>query len=361
MYCTPRLEWSGWSGSGNVIAGWLTVAPAVAPARGSREAVPACLRLPAMAGLLLPLRLALLLAATLDVQATLLLDEDFSCASMGCNASHGITNYSYWRWSTTGSRQAHMAIRPASGGRTGNEIDFSVDWCPPPNPNPKHLGCYRSELALQRAVESSLIDWTRGVGSSVRWFGFSNRLQNYSWDSAVPLNGPSFQLHAAGALPAWKGKHPVLNLQVDATGCAERDTDCPKWTLGISGGGTPHPGCSEGYDMCWVLGPAMTADGLDGWNDWVISWQGSPLAERGHVAVWRNGKPVLSQQTLMTAYNDSAAPYLKFGIYHSGWKGSHPASQVTARHAGMSYGAVKVGDETSSFDEVSTRQAPAAA
>ena len=64
---------------------WLTVAPAVAPARGSREAVPACLRLPAMAALLLPLRLALLLAATLDVQATLLLDDP-SAAAAGCSA-----------------------------------------------------------------------------------------------------------------------------------------------------------------------------------------------------------------------------------------------------------------------------------
>ena len=162
--------------------------------------------------------LALALASPRLAVAALLLDEDFSCAMIGCNATHGITNYSYWRWSTTGSRQSHLTVGPATNGRTGSQVDFTVDYCAPPDPNPEHLGCYRSELALQRAVESSLIDWTRGVGSSVRWFGFSNRLRNYSWDSAVPLNGPSFQLHAAGALPAWKGKHPVLNLQVDATG-----------------------------------------------------------------------------------------------------------------------------------------------
>ena len=29
--------------------------------------------------------------------AKLLLDEGFSCAEMGCNTTHGITNYSYWR------------------------------------------------------------------------------------------------------------------------------------------------------------------------------------------------------------------------------------------------------------------------
>ena len=83
----------------------------------------------------------------------LLLDEDFSCASIGCNATHGITNDSYWRWSTTGSAQSSMAIGQAGGERTGNAVSFHVDWCPPPDPNPKHLGCYRSELALQRAVQ----------------------------------------------------------------------------------------------------------------------------------------------------------------------------------------------------------------
>jgi hypothetical protein len=111
----------------------------------------------------------------------LLLDEDFSCASIGCNATHGITNYSYWRWSTTGSKQSYLRVGAAEHGRQGNEVDFSVTYCPPPNPNPQHLGCYRSELALQRRNQGKLIDWRRGLGSSERWFGFSNRLLNFRW------------------------------------------------------------------------------------------------------------------------------------------------------------------------------------
>ena len=48
----------------------------------------------------------------------LLLDEDFSCAVMGCNSSGGITNYSYWRYSTTGSKQGSIGIGEAQGGVT---------------------------------------------------------------------------------------------------------------------------------------------------------------------------------------------------------------------------------------------------
>lgn len=117
--------------------------------------------------------------------STLLLDEDFSCREIGCNRTHGITNYTYWRWSTTGSAQAYMTIGPAALPRTGNEVAFSVDYCAPPNPNPKHLGCYRSELALRK--HDTLFDWNVGVGTSERWFGFANRLLNFTFDD-TPLS-----------------------------------------------------------------------------------------------------------------------------------------------------------------------------
>ena len=192
------------------------------------------------------------------VQAALLLEEDFSCRMMGCD-SHRITNLTYWRHSTTGSNQSYLSIGPASGGRTGNEVNFSVSWCRPPHPNPHELGCYRSELALQRDVQATLIDWTRGEGSSQRcasaahcpcasvvraqnpsalalWagFGFSNRLLDYTWETPASdraasehgLNGPSFQLHGEDKEPSHSG-HPVLNLQVDARGCAQGNNSCP--------------------------------------------------------------------------------------------------------------------------------------
>ena len=86
-----------------------------------------------------------------------LLDEDFSCAMMGC-AGHQVTNLSYWRHSTTGGKQGYLTIGPATGGRSGNEVNFSVTYCRPPNPTPEHLGCYRSELALQRDVQAKALE-----------------------------------------------------------------------------------------------------------------------------------------------------------------------------------------------------------
>jgi len=249
-----------------------------------------------------------------------------------------------------------MYVRNASNGRTGNEIVFDVDYCKPPNPNPGHLGCYRSELALQRAIQSSLIDWKIGAGSSERWFGFSNRLINFSWDSigSAALNGPSFQIHGAGGLPQFKDVHPVLNLQVDSSGCDHRNKSCPTWTLGVSAGGEPNPACAESYDACWKLGPALTDTSFDGWNDWVIQWRGSPNATVGYVGVWRDGNVVLPKTNVATAYNDSKSPYVKFGVYRGAWKGA-ATQPVHSWSSSIAYGALKVGDETSSFDEVNTR------
>ena len=194
-------------------------------ARRHRLASPIELNLPAELAamgprqLAAPLALALLLAASGTADAALLLDEGFGCGQIGCNVSGGITNYSYWRWSTTNSLQGTMAVHAADHGRTGRQVDFNVTFCPPPSPNPEHLGCYRSELALARSIQSSLIDWQPNVGSSERWFGFSNRLLDFTWDTTVSwmhtlwppgcflerlfvfaqnghsLNGPSFQLH----------------------------------------------------------------------------------------------------------------------------------------------------------------------
>ena len=89
------------------------------------------------------------------------------------------------------------------------------------------------------------------------------------------------------------------------------------WTVGVSAGGKPNPACSESYDRCWVLGPALvpsSALGFGGWNDWVINWRGSPKASLGQLEIWRNGILVLPKQKLATADDDPEAPYLKFGV-----------------------------------------------
>ena len=155
----------------------------------------------------------------------------------------------------------YPTIGQAGGGRTGNAVSFHVDWCPPPDPNPKHLGCYRSELALQRAVQDTLIDWRPGVGSSERWFGFSNRLRNFTYDAIG--NGPSFQLHGGGGLPTLKGLHPNLNLRVEGRNCSQSNRSCPVWELGVSHGddGAHGQRCGDDWPSCWRLGPALEGRG----------------------------------------------------------------------------------------------------
>ena len=94
----------------------------------------------------------------------------------------------------------------------------------------------------------------------------------------------------------------MLNLQVDSTGCAKNNFSCPVWTVGVSAGGKPNPACSEQYDACWKLGPALvpgSEHGVNGWNDWVIQWKGSPVSSEGYLSIWRNGKLALPKVAQM--------------------------------------------------------------
>eukprot|EP00937_MAST-01D_sp_MAST-1D-sp2_P000633 g633.t1 len=234
-----------------------------------------------------------------------------------------------------------MRLRNSSAGATrGNQVEFAVAYCDPPSPNPNKLGCYRSELALQRSAQNSLVDWVTGVGSSVRWFGFSNKLEkNYSADTTHEEQGPSLQMHGGGGLAELKGLHPVLNMQVLA------DRAPPRWVLAVASTAPPGPTWNRTFDLGHIR-PGS-------WDDWVFRVIFSPRADRGSVAVWRNGEAVVAQAALATAYNDTVPPYLKFGVYKGGWK-EMDAVKPTEEWATITYGALKVGDERSCFNEVST-------
>jgi hypothetical protein len=99
----------------------------------------------------------------------------------------------------------------------------------------------------------------------------------------------------------------------------------------------------------------LGAVALDAWDDWVVHVLFSPLASHGFLRVWRNGRLALPLTRLATAYNDTRPPYLKFGVYKGSWKGRSPQVR-TATWAAISYGEMKVGDQDSSFAEVSTAQ-----
>eukprot|EP01079_Euglenida_sp_SAG-EU17-18_P010099 gene10099-1825_t len=288
----------------------------------------------------------------------LLLDvSDFSCAPDGgaslgpCNASSQPTNYTLWRWSTTGSAQVSMAITNNTG-RPGapSSVSFGVQYCEPPNPNPNLLGCYRSELALQRKYQDNLIDWKTGLGSSERWWGFANRLpRNLTWDGSGPmaLMGPSFQIHGGGGLPSLKALHPCFNLQLCkacvlfAGGTTAAHIQMPEQPIELHVPpldsrypATPLQSDPHSDATVFDLGPVA----LGAWDDWVIRARLSPRPDTGYVQVWRNGNCLVPTTTLATAYNDTIAPYLKFGVYKGSWKG---ASKPVEKWAGIEYLAMK--------------------
>ena len=278
-----------------------------------------------------------LIVSTRGAAGALLLD--FKPTHLGQNSTHQPTNYSVWRWSTTGGHNATMVL---SNGSRGTQVDFGVGYCEynasggpgghnPYPPTHDVFGCYRSELSLQRAIQDMVIDWQPGVGSSVRWFGLALLLpKSYAWDSLAPNNGPSFQIHDGNG-EGYKGLHPILELT------AVQD----RWTLTTSHGHGEDPN-RDTFD----LGP--TRPGL--WEDWVIRTQFSPLA-KGLLQIWRNGVNVLPTVLVANAYNDTRHPYIKFGVYKAAWK-VHQDYRV--RRAALSYAAFRVGDEHATYAEVST-------
>ena len=60
----------------------------------------------------------------LGVASSLLLD--FKPTDLGLNSTHQPTNYSVWRWSTTGGHNASMVL---SNGSRGTQVDFGVGYC----------------------------------------------------------------------------------------------------------------------------------------------------------------------------------------------------------------------------------------
>ena len=156
-------------------------------------------------------------------------------------------------------------------------------------------------------------------------------------------------MHGAGGLPSLKSLHPVLNLQVTTFGCPDTSNrTCPRWRVSVQS--TPSDASIKSFDLGHV--------DLDQWDDWVLCARFSPRADVGYLAVWRNGVAVLPNTSMATAYNDTRQPYVKFGVYKGDWKG-RPDRPHTATWDAISYGAIKVGDENSSFGEVSTAQPPA--
>eukprot|EP00911_Craspedida_sp_UC1_P000741 UC1_evm1s568 len=275
------------------------------------------------------------------------------------------TNFSYWRWSITGGRPngSSIHIMPAPDPRRGRLVNFNVTYCPysptwngsvnPYPPSHDIHGCYRSEMARQRA-EPPVLE----IGKEY-WFGFGFRIPSWrygiNWDTLLDTSGPHFQIHGGDDL----SRHPVFEMGVDASAChgAEQrhNISCSRWQVYITGDSRHFPKQAKGHlppdypqsRVAFDFGPVVE----DAFEDWVYHTKFDANPASSYAEIWRNGRLVLNKTGLLTAYNDTNSPYLKFGVYHAGWK---VHQNYTATKAAIHYNAVKIGDASSNFQEVST-------
>lgn len=97
------------------------------------------------------------------------------------------------------------------------------------------------------------------------------------------------------------------------------------------------------------------------YTDWVVhsklayTLSSSASTGGGFIEIWRNNDLLVSVDNLLTSYNQTEPPYMKFGSYVESWKTTSDASQIGENWASVTYKALRLGDADSSYDEVSTR------
>jgi hypothetical protein len=94
------------------------------------------------------------------------------------------------------------------------------------------------------------------------------------------------------------------------------------------------------------------------YTDWVVhSKLAYTLSSTGNtgggfIQIWRNNELLVSADNLLTSYNQSEPPYMKFGSYVESWKKVSDTSQIGENWASVTYKALRLGDADSSYDEV---------
>jgi len=192
--------------------------------------------------------------------------------------------------------------------------------------------CYRAEVSTAIALRSSVLSNTGEY-----WLGFSNRIpSSWRWlgDTSQNKYGDVtyiFQIHGGDNL----GRSPILGIR--NLGKSFSINIC-----GNSAYNSPEESCV--YD---TLGDVTIGD----WISWVVHVKLSSVPEEGFVSVWRDQKLVLQRTGLLTSYDDIKPHYIKLGSYQINWK---RGETTQTQWVGVDYAEVRVGNETSGYDEVNT-------
>lgn len=254
-----------------------------------------------------------LVATQLAFSSDLLLNETFD-------------NFDNWIFDTSGI-SAEIFIEPDSA-HGGSLVFTNISYCPAANSSATY--CYRAELATPQSERSVLFP-----SCAVEyWAGFSSYIPaDWSWTS-VGLSSDTiynFQLHGGDNT----GNSPVLGIRVE-NGRMQANV-CGNYLF------SSNQAICEYFDLGAVT--------LGGWTDFVVNSQLAFGEPKGFVKIWRNGQLMVSKYDILTSYNDSKPPYMKLGSYVTSWGQGVPTGYTWSS---VSYTALKLGNASSSYEEVYT-------
>ncbi|HEY0834890.1 MAG TPA: polysaccharide lyase [Azospirillum sp.] len=115
---------------------------------------------------------------------------------------------------------------------------------------------------------------------------------------------------------SWKNPAAALQIQPgrDGDGRFVLETHADASRITPSGGSNRYDS-KESFD----LGDVSSAIGE--WTDWKFKIKWGYTDDTGSMEVWRDGKRVVNEQNMATAFNDEHGPYWKLGVYKWAWGG----------------------------------------
>jgi len=247
-----------------------------------------------------------------STNARLIFRDDFSTINM-----------SNWEFSDDGRTATHKII-PCASDRQGTCVNFGITYCATGDT------CYRSELSRKDNY----------VIGKEYWFGFSLLLpSNYTQDK-LSNEEIHFQLHGVPRFDIGEPwRNPLFALSVKNMNWFVVSRGDPRENI-------TGPPFHYKYDHEQAIGPAEPGKWVDFIYHTLFKYDGT-----GYVQVWKDNVLVFNFNETGTCYNDKVGPYMKIGIYKWDWE-EH--KDYTTTFVGTDYWEVKVGDSTSSKEEVST-------
>lgn len=208
---------------------------------------------------------------------------------------------------------------------TRNVLSARVSYCG------KSELCYRAEISTATNLRENVF---KVPGEY--WIGFSSRIpEEWEWLGKFKKYGEDvtyfMQVHGGDNL----GRSPMIGLRNNGK----------YLSINICGNQNHH----SPEEACIYNSLGSTIIGS--WVSWVIHVGFSYEKKDGFIEVWKNNKLKVSKSSILTAYDDNYAPYLKLGAYQLNWKSN---LETKTQWVGFEYSEIRIGDINSTYDDVYT-------